>query len=101
MFVSEANSAAAAAVHLLSVAYSKSLLSFPSVVVSLSPAFFTHTTTVLVCILHPKLPLLYNEQAGVMMMLLLPLLMLVTSGEFLCHYYYYYYLVCLMHSSLQ
>jgi hypothetical protein len=53
MFVSEANSGAAAtataAVHLLSVTYSKSLLSFPSVVVSLSPAFFTHTTTVLLC----------------------------------------------------
>jgi hypothetical protein len=81
MFVSEANSgaAAAAAVHLLSVAYSKSLLSFPSVVVSLSPAFLTHTTTVLVCILHPKVPVLYNEQAGVMMMLPLPLLMLVTK----------------------
>jgi hypothetical protein len=83
MFVSEANSgaavAAAAAVHLLSVAYSKSLLSFPSVVVSLSPAFFTHATTVLVCILHPKLPFLYNEQAGVMMMMLLPLLMLGTK----------------------
>ncbi len=47
MFVSEANSgaAAAAAVHLLSVAYSKSRLSFPSVVVSLSPAFFAHTTS--------------------------------------------------------
>jgi hypothetical protein len=52
---------------------------FSSVVVSLPPAFFNAYYNSAVCILHPKVPVLYNEQAGVMMMLPLPLLMLVTK----------------------